>query len=104
VATFEGFTLESSVGGTVVINIALTYVGEVHLEIIEPVAGEVDVYRSWLPEGFAVRHLCSRLVSVAELEQMRASHVARGDRIALDASYEASPLFDVDTAELLPQE
>jgi hypothetical protein len=103
VGNVEGLTLESTGGGTVVINMALTYVGDVQLEIIEPVAGEVDVYRSWLPEGFAVRHhhLCSRLDSVEELEQLRASYVARSYRIALDASYEGSPLFYVDTTQLL---
>ena len=90
-------------GGNAVINVGLAYVGDVQLEIIEPVEGAVDLYRSWLPEGFAVRHhhFCSLLDSVEELQQVRADYVAHGYAIALDASLGGSQIFYADTTALL---
>ena len=103
IATFEDFTLVTPDGGNAVINVGLAYVGDVQLEIIEPVEGAVDLYRSWLPEGFAVRHhhFCSLLDSVDELQQVRADYVARGYTIALDASLGGSQIFYADTTALL---
>jgi catechol 2,3-dioxygenase-like lactoylglutathione lyase family enzyme len=103
IATFEDFTLDVKGGGTAVINVGLAYVGETQLEIIEPVSGQVDVYRSWLPTDFAVRHhhFCSRLDSVEELDALEAKYEAAGYPIALTASLGATRLFYADTTALL---
>ena len=42
-------------GGTTIIRLALCFVGQVELEIIEPVGGEDDIYRRALPDsGFGL--------------------------------------------------
>jgi hypothetical protein len=86
-----------------VINVALGYVGDTQLEIIEPVSGAVELYRTWLPEEFAVRHhhFCRRLDSVAELDAVRSRYEQAGYAIALDASLGDTRLFYADTTKLL---
>jgi Glyoxalase/Bleomycin resistance protein/Dioxygenase superfamily len=44
-AIFDDFTLDVEGGRKAVINVALGYVGDTQLEIIEPVSGQVE--RSW---------------------------------------------------------
>ena len=82
IAVFENFTLDVAGGRDAVINVGLAYVGDVQLEIIEPVSGEVDLYRTWLPDDFAVRHhhFCHRLDSVAELEAVQGRYEQSGSR------------------------
>ena len=103
IATFDDFTLEVDDGRNAVINVGLAYVGDIQLEIIEPVSGEVDLYRTWLPESFAVRHhhFCHRLDSVAELESLQRSYEQAGTRIPLAARLGETRLFYADTTELL---
>jgi hypothetical protein len=43
IAVFEDFRLEVPGGREAVINVGLAYVGDVKLEIIEPVSGEVGL-------------------------------------------------------------
>ena len=102
-AIFDDFTLDVEGGGKAVINVALGYVGDTQLEIIEPVSGEVELYRTWLPEEFAVRHhhFCHRLDSVAELDAVRSRYEQAGYAIALDASLGETRLFYADTTKLL---
>lgn len=102
-AIFDDFTLDVEGGRRAVINVALAYVGETQLEIIEPVSGEVDLYRTWLPEEFAVRHhhFCHRLDSVAELEALQRDYEQRGYEISLAASLGETRLFYADTTRLL---
>jgi hypothetical protein len=49
-------------------HIGLAYVGATELEVIEPVAGDVQVYRDFLPrDGFAIRfHHISRFMPTRE--------------------------------------
>jgi hypothetical protein len=102
-AIFDDFTLDVDGDRRAVINVALAYVGETQLEIIEPVSGEVDLYRTWLPEEFALRHhhFCHRLDSVAELDALRSEYERRGYGIPLTASLGATRLFYADTTTLL---
>jgi Glyoxalase/Bleomycin resistance protein/Dioxygenase superfamily len=102
-ATFDDFTLDVRGGGAAVINVALGYVGETQLEIIEPVSGDVELYRAWLSDEFAVRHhhFCHRLDSVEELDTVRARYEESGYAIALDASLGETRLFYADTTQLL---
>ena len=103
IAIFDDFTLEVAGGGQAVINVGLAYVGETQLEIIEPVSGQVELYRTWLPDDFAVRHhhFCHRLDSVDELEALQAQYEQAGYQIALDASLGETRLFYADTTQLL---
>ena len=102
-AVFDDFTLDVVGGRQAVINVALAYVGETQLEIIEPVSGEVELYRTWLPVEFAVRHhhFCHRLDSITELEELKARYEQAGYAIALDASLGETRLFYADTTNLL---
>ncbi len=102
-AIFDDFTLDIEGGRTAVINVALGYVGETQLEIIEPVSGEVDLYRTWLPEEFALRHhhFCHRLDSVEELEALQAKYEQGGYAIPLSASLGETRLFYADTTAVL---
>lgn len=103
IAVFEDFTLDVAGGRDAVINVGLAYVGDVQLEIIEPVTGEVDLYRTWLPDEFAVRHhhFCHRLDSVAELEAVQGGYEQSGVTIPLAASLGETRLFYADTTSLL---
>jgi hypothetical protein len=103
IAIFDDFTLEVAGGRQAVINVGLAYVGETQVEIIEPVSGEVDLYRTWLPEEFAVRHhhFCHRLDSIAELESVKSRYEEGDCPIALDASLGETRLFYADTTQLL---
>lgn len=103
IAVFDDFTLEVPGGRTAVINVGLAYVGDIQLEVIEPVSGEVELYRSWLPEDFAVRHhhFCHRLDSIAELEAVQARYENAGYAIPLAASLGETRLFYADTTTLL---
>ena len=102
-AIFDDFTLDVEGGGQTVINVGLAYVGETQLEIIEPVSGEVEIYRTWLPEEFAVRHhhFCHRLDSVAELEAVQTRYQQSGYTISLAARLGETRLFYADTTRLL---
>ena len=67
-ATFDSLQRPTVGGGEVVINWGLTYVGDLQLEIVQPVSGEVDVYRALLPERsaqFVLRshHIASQLTA-----------------------------------------
>ena len=103
IAVFEDFTLDVAGGRDAVINVGLAYVGDVQLEIIEPVTGDVDLYRTWLPDEFAVRHhhFCHRLDSVAELEAVQGRYEQSGVTIPLAASLGETRLFYADTTSLL---
>jgi catechol 2,3-dioxygenase-like lactoylglutathione lyase family enzyme len=102
-AIFDDFALEVPGDRQAVINVALGYVGDVQLEIIEPVSGEVDLYRSWLPDEYALRHhhFCHRLDSIEELEAAQHKYEQDGYPIALEARLGETRLFYADTTKLL---
>lgn len=89
-ATFDSLQLPTVSDGQAVINWGLTYVGDLQLEIGQPVSGEVDVYRALLPERsdrFVLRghHIASQLDSTGEHDAVMAGYRQRGHRIALEA-------------------
>lgn len=105
-ATFDSLQLPTVGGGQAVINWGLTYVGDLQLEIIQPVSGEVDVYRALLPERsdqFVLRshHIASQLDSTDEYDAVMAGYRQRGHRIALEASFGGTRFFYADTYDLL---
>lgn len=100
---FDGFTLATAGGGEVVIDVALAYVGDMQFEVIQPVSGEVDLYRRHLPDDpseFALRfhHMCSSFDTVDEYERVLADYRARGVTIEVDGSFgEGGRFFYADT-------
>ena len=104
IATFDDFTLVTPDGGTAVINVGLAYVGDVQLEIIEPVEGAVDLYRTWLPDG--LRRAPPPFLQPAGLRGGAPAGASgrtwpAGYAIALDASLGGSQIFYADTTALL---
>ncbi|MEE2034933.1 VOC family protein [Rhodococcus chondri] len=107
IAIFDGFTLSTAEGGEVVIDVALAYVGDMQFEIIQPVSGEVDLYRRHLPADpteYALRfhHICSRLDSIEEYEQVLSDYRKRGVTVEVDGSFgEGGRFFYADTRGLV---
>ncbi|MBH0119948.1 VOC family protein [Rhodococcus sp. CX] len=103
IEVFEGFTLSTVGGGEVVIDVALAYVGDMQFEIIQPVSGEVDLYRRHLPvdrSEFALRfhHMCSSFDTLDEYERALADYRARGVTVEVDGGFgEGGRFFYADT-------
>jgi hypothetical protein len=73
-------------GAEMVLEIALGWVGERQIEIIQPLAGEVEIYRRALPErGFAVRfhHIGVQLRSARQWDDLRSQASRLGHRVAM---------------------
>lgn len=87
-------------------NIALAYVGGTEIEVIQPLDGDVQLYRNFLPEqGFAVRfHHLSKLHETEEsLEQELQRVVAEGKSLPIngrDAKSQARYFYADYRAEL----
>lgn len=67
-------------------HVALTYVGDTQLEVIQPLGGDDTVYRHGLPEqGYALRlnHLAQLVETEAELETIHAEVVAKGIAVSM---------------------
>lgn len=93
-------------GQEAVCDIALAYVGAVELEIIQPLEGDVQVYRDFLPRDgrFAVafHHIATLFDSADALEERLAAHRSAGVRIPVDgASPGAARYFYADFREQL---
>lgn len=69
-------------------NIGLAYVGATEIEVIEPLSGDVQLYKDYLPSDgkFAVRfhHLSRLFESKAALEQQIAAYRGQGRAIPVD--------------------
>jgi hypothetical protein len=105
-ATFDSLQLHTVGGGQAVINWGLTYVGDLQLKIIQPVSGEVDVYRALLPERSdqsvpCSHHVAGQLDSTEEYDAVMAGCRQCGHRIALEDSFRGTRFFCADTYELL---
>jgi catechol 2,3-dioxygenase-like lactoylglutathione lyase family enzyme len=85
-------------------HIALAYLGATEIEIIEPIDGDVQHYRDFLPDAPAVvrfHHTCRLFGSEAELERQVAIYRAMGRSFPIDASFAGSRYFYCDfTADL----
>jgi hypothetical protein len=77
-------------GREAVCNIALAYVGAIEIEVIEPLEGDVQLYRDYLPKDgtFAVRHHhLSRMFDSREaLERQIGTYRAQGRAVPVDGS------------------
>jgi hypothetical protein len=79
--------IETAKGRTARLNIGLTYVGAVQIELIQPLDGQDAVYREPLPKhGFAMRHHhLAQLIDTEEAyERQRREIAAQGVRIAVE--------------------
>jgi hypothetical protein len=84
-------------GKEAVCNIAMAYAGAVELEIIEPLEGDVQLYRDFLPPDgrFAVRfhHIATLFESLDALEAQLTAHRSAGVRIPLDGAAPGSARY-----------
>jgi len=98
-------SLDVADGAVVEIKIALGYVDDVLIEIVEPVGGAVDLYRRHLAtDGFDLRlhHLGYLADSGAELDAIAEEHLRSGHPIALKGSFGSlARFFYADTETTL---
>ncbi|MCP3712608.1 VOC family protein [Paraburkholderia sp. CNPSo 3274] len=86
-ARLPGIEIESMGGRHCKLNIALAFVGQTQLELIEPLSGDDSIYRDALPQtGFAIRHhhFAQLIESEADFETQREEMAARGVPIVVD--------------------
>lgn len=77
----QDLTVQLDNGASAQFHLALAYVGLMQLEIIQPLAGEVDVFRRSLgPDGssMAIHHVCYDVDSDQDLEDVLAGHRQTG--------------------------
>lgn len=84
-------------GRAAVCNIALAYVGATEIEVIEPLEGDVQIYREVLPRDgtFAVRfhHLCRMYPTKEAVEAEIARHRAEGRAVPVDGAAPGSARY-----------
>jgi hypothetical protein len=86
-ARLPGIEIESMGGRHCKLNIALAFVGQTQLELIEPLSGDDRIYREALPQtGFAIRHhhFAQLIESEAAFDTQREQMAARGVPIVVD--------------------
>jgi hypothetical protein len=92
-------------GRQLTVHNAHAFVGSNWLEIIQPIAGDVALYRDWLPSGggFALRfhHTGIRIPSEADLEAKLAEAKASGLNIVLSISVGDIKVRYIDTSKAL---
>jgi hypothetical protein len=98
--------LQTDAGETMTLALAHAWVGPTWLEIIQPLDGDVGIYRDWLPaRDFALRfhHIGIRLPDEAIFDRTRREATQAGHRIAFAMTSPGLPsnVFYVDTARTL---
>jgi hypothetical protein len=86
-ARMPGIEIETLGGRHCKLNIALAFVGQTQLELIEPLSGDDRIYREALPQtGFAIRHhhIAQLIESEAAFDTQREEMAARGVPIVVD--------------------
>lgn len=94
-------TLTLANGHRMTMEICLGWVGNTQIEVIQPIADQVEVYSDWLPkQGFGLRfhHVAIRLFSQAEWDQMRAECAEHGHRIIFELEASNTRALYIDTA------
>jgi hypothetical protein len=75
-------------GRTATINMALSWRGDTQYEIIQPLCGDVELYRRGLPAGdrfgLAFHHFCQEIASVEELERLVQEFRASGVPVMIE--------------------
>lgn len=82
-------SIEIQPGKTALNNIGLAFVGDVQIEIINPLSGECAIYKDPLPEKeFAVRfhHVAQLIDTEEEYEAQREAQRKLGKKIAIDGA------------------
>lgn len=86
-AELRDLPVETQPGRHSRLNIGLAFVGDVQIELIEPLGGDDAVYRAPLPaSGFALKHhhFAQLFETEAEFEAQREAAKRRGEALALD--------------------
>jgi hypothetical protein len=94
-------TLTLDGGRRMTMEISLGWVGNTQIEVIQPMADQVEVYSDWLPkQGFGLRfhHVGVRLFSHAQWDQMKRECAERGHRIIFELEASSTRALYIDTA------
>jgi hypothetical protein len=89
----------TSEGREATCHIGLAYVGGVEIEIIEPLAGDVQLYRDYVPvDGFGVRfhHICKLYESDEAYDRAVSAYRKRGLRFPINGTMQGTRFFYVD--------
>jgi Glyoxalase/Bleomycin resistance protein/Dioxygenase superfamily len=95
-ARMPAIQYEIGPGRAVVCNVGLAYVGATEIEVIEPLEGDVAVYRDALPtEGFALRfhHLARLYDTREEVEAQIAVYRREGRALPVDGTSPGSARY-----------
>ena len=96
----EAVTLETEGGRSMTLSLAHAWIGPTWLEVIEPVDGEVAIYRDWLPRGVDIRlhHLGVKLADDREAAQFLDEAAEAGHSLALKIVNPKMKAYYLDTA------
>jgi len=84
---FEATTPVDKKGNTALMRTALAYVGEIQVEILQPLAGSTQVWQSKVPAAPKIvqfHHLAFLVDGMAALEAARAAHARNGHKVAVE--------------------
>jgi hypothetical protein len=97
-------TIPLVAGGEMTLELSFAWVGATMIELIEPVAGAIGIYRDYLPsEGFGTRfhHVGVRLHSEEQWRAMLEEVESRRHRIMLEVRTPSTRALYIDTREEL---
>jgi hypothetical protein len=90
--------------GEITIDVALAWVGTTMVEIIEPLGGDVAIYREWLAgwdSGLRFHHIGVRLYCEEEWRDAIDQCGRQGQKILFSITGAASKIFYVDTRDAI---
>lgn len=91
-------------GSEATLNLAFAYIGAVEIEVIEPLSGDIGVWRDILPpEGYALRlhHISSLFEDEASYEAMRQRMIRMCGGLTFDTTGETGRRFYADCRSIL---
>jgi len=91
-------------GGEITIEVALAWVGAMMVEVIQPLGGDVAVYRDWLAgwgSGLRFHHVGVRLYCEEEWQDAIDQCGQQGLKILFSITGAASKVFYVDTRDAI---
>ena len=95
-ARLPGLRYETGPGRAAICHVALAYVGDTEIEVIQPLEGDVGFYREALPAtGFALRfhHLARLYDTREEVEAQIAAYRLEGRALPVDGSSPGSARY-----------
>jgi hypothetical protein len=87
-------------GKRMTMEVCLAWVGNTQIEVIQPIADQVEVYSDWLPKqdfGLRFHHVGIRLFSQAEWDQMLRDCTERGHRVIFELEASNTRALYIDT-------